>query len=803
MLKNYILIACRNFLRNKIFTLVNTLGLATGLTCFILIAIYVKNELSYDKHHQHSEHIYRITLDGNFGGNDIRTATTGGRVGELAENEIPEILNHTTVFKAPQSVLLRIGEKQFYQDDILFADSGFFNVFSYDFLAGNPEQALTHPNSVVITESLAAKCFGSEDPIGQIIEWDNQYSMVVRAVVRDPLHNSHLNFSALASLTTYQTDQRMWHHVNSLSIFITHNYIQVQAGTPVDLLATRLTEMIQNHMRENIEQYNMRIELVPQPITDIHLTSKLIQELEENGDYSRIYIFSAIAVLILVIACINFINLSTAVSSRRAREVGIRKVFGANRPMLFRQFMLESVMITVLSMVVAIAAVEIIYPYFTDVSGITTDMVWFNEWNPAIIFLSLIFVVALISGFYPALVLSSYQPASVLKGKLFKSSQRPVFRNVLVITQFAISTMIIFGAVVIQQQMKFLSEKDLGIDISQVIIVPLRDRNLISRYETLQSELRSVPGVIDVSASSTVMGTFDQRQTYYPEGSTRQNAEMLSYLQTDYNFLDVYQAELTEGRSFSENRSIDSASVIINESMARKFGWDQPLGKHLILPGGNGSGNADPRYKIIGVVKDFHFTSLHNSIEPLLIEMNPSFFRNLNIRISEYNVKETLQELESKWLHLVPDRPFDYFFFDQRFSSLYRAEQKMSGIFVYFSLLALFIASLGLFGLALFTTERRTKEIGIRKVFGAPVKGIIYMLLGEFAQWVLLANLIGWPVAWYFMNDWLQNFAYRIQISWWIFLIPAIITFSIAIVTVSWQSFRTAVQNPVKALRFE
>ena len=311
-----------------------------------------------------------------------------------------------------------------------------------------------------------------------------------------------------------------------------------------------------------------------------------------------------------------------------------------------------------------------------------------------------------------------------------------------------------------------------------------------------------MPGVIDVSASSTVMGTFDQRQTYYPEGSTRQNTEMLSYLQTDYNFLEVYQAELMQGRSFRESRNVDSASIIINESMARKFGWDEPLGKHLILPGGGEEAN-DRRYKVIGVVKDFHFTSLHNSIEPLLIELNPPYFRNLNIRVENENIKSTLSRLESKWLSLVPDRPFDYFFFDERFNSLYMAEQKMSGIFMYFSFLALFIASLGLFGLALYTTERRTKEIGVRKVFGAPVLRIVFKLLAEFTQWVLLANLIAWPLAWYFIHKWLQNFAYQTQISWWFFLLPLFITMFIAITTVSWQSFRTATQNPVKALRYE
>jgi putative ABC transport system permease protein len=803
MFRNYLLVALRNFSGNKMFTILNILGLATGLACFILIALYITNELRYDRHHKHSNQIYRTTLNGSFGGNEIRTATTGGLVGELAENEIPEIITHTTVFKTLQPVLFRIGEKQFYEDNVLYADSGFFGIFDYDFIFGDPIQALGHPNSLVLTESMAKKCFGEENPLGRSIEWDNRNNMIVRGVVRDQVHNSHLRFSAMASMITLQSDQRMWNHVNSLSIFITHNYILVQPGTSKELLDGKLSAMINNHMRGTIEQFGMKLELIAQPITDIHLRSKLIQELEENSDYARIFIFSGIALLILVIACINFINLSTATSARRAREVGIRKVFGAQKSMLFKQFILESFIITFIGMALALAAVELLYPYFRDLAGIPSQAAWLKNLNLIFALLGLLIVVGFFSGFYPAIVLSTYQPVNTLKGSPLSTSSRPVFRNLLVVVQFAISAFIIFGAVVIQRQMQYLGRKDLGIDINHMLIVSLRDRSLIERYETLQNELRNVPGVVDVSASSTIMGTFDQRQTYYPEGSTRQQAEMLSYLQTDYNFLDVYKAELLLGRNFSENRQADSASIIINEAMARKFGWEKPLGKHLILPGGGENPANDRRYRVIGVVKDFHFTSLHNSIDPLLIEMNPPYFRNLNIRIDGKNLQKTLLRLEGKWLEMVPDRPFDYFFFDQRFNSCYQAEQKMSGLFIYFSFLALFIASLGLFGLALYSTERRTKEIGIRKVFGGSVKGIVYMLLGDFVKWVLLANLIAWPLAWYFMHKWLQNFAYQTPISWWVFLIPAIITLLFAITTVAWQSFRTAMQNPVQALKFE
>ncbi len=803
MLKNYFLIAYRNFTRNKLFTLVNVFGLSTGLACFILIVFYVKNELSYDRHQVNHDRIYRIVLKGSFGGNEINTCTTGGITGELAEKEIPEIIRHVTIFKASQAILSKVGEKQFYQDKIFYVDSTFFELFEYEMLYGNPAEALIQPNSLVLTETTARKYFGRHDPLGQIIEWENSYKMVVRGVVRDPVHNSHLNFDVLASMTTLQNNHLVWDYLQSMLVLMTYNYILVHEGTSQLLLTEKLQTMVIGNLGEIIDEFAMKIQLIPQPIADIHLKSKLLHELGQNGDYSRIFMFSAIAILILVIACINFINLSTATSAKRAREVGIRKVFGACRSMLFRQFMFESLLITFLSLMMALAAVELLFPYFSEVTGIGSRTGWLKTWNLLMILPALVICVGFLAGFYPAVFLSSYQPVNVLKGRLFSGPARSLFRNALVVVQFIISALIIFSAVVIHRQMSYMNKKDLGIDIDQMVIVPLRNRKLISTYETLKNEIGNIPEVIGVSASSTILGGTEQRRTYYPEGGNRQQAEMISFLQVDYDFLKLYRVEMVSGRGFSENRSLDSNSVIINESMMKKLGWDQPLGKHMLLPEETDAVENDRKFEIIGVVKDFHFSSLHKPIEPLLIEMNPDYFLQLNIKIQDKDIPKTLSEIESKWQSILPDRPFDYFFLDSSISNLYQAEQKMSRIFDYFSILALFIASLGLFGLALYTTERRTREIGIRKVFGGSVKEIVYMLLGEFVQWVLLANIIAWPLAWYYMSGWLQNFAYRTDIPRLLFLIPAVVSMLIAIATVSWQSFRTAVQNPVKALRYE
>ncbi|MBE0639664.1 MAG: ABC transporter permease [Bacteroidales bacterium] len=802
MFKNFLTTAFRSLLKNKLFSLINIFGLAIGLACFTMIILYVQDELSYDKHHDHAENIYRLSLKGSMTGNNFHTATSGGPVGELMQNEIPEVEEHVTLYKSNRPVLFQVDDHKFYQDGIMYADSNFFNIFKYEFINGDPVTALNQPNSLVLSETMAGKFFGNRDPMFQTIRWNNEQNMIVKGVVRDPVNRSHLHFDVLASMSTFRSDQRMWSYMNSLWTFITQNYVRVSDGTTLDILNEKIKTVAASHLNQAEEEYGLKLEIVPQPITDIHLTSKLVHELGNNGDMSRIWIFSTIAFLVLVVACINFVNLTTAKSSRRALEVGVRKVFGASRNLLFRQFISESLIIALISLFISMFLVELFLPFFVNLAGVEFGYRWLANWPFLLFLLGVALLAGLLSGSYPAVFLSAYKPIRVLKGDVFRGGRRSYFRNAMVVLQFVISVFLIFSTLAIYRQLQFMQSKDIGISREDVVIVPIRGSDLMAKYENMQDEFRLIPGVKDVSASSTYLGNFEQRRGYYPEGTTRQSSWMMNNVQVDYNYLDMMNTELLMGRNFNENRQLDSNAIIINEALMKKLEWENPLGRFIYLPFGETAAEDTP-LKIVGVVRDFNFASLHDAVEPLLIQLDPSMFRYLNIKISRQNVAGILGMIESKWQEFSPDQPFDYFFQDTRFDSFYVAEIQMTNLFIYFSVLALFIAAIGLFGLALYTTERRTKEIGIRKVFGGSVQQILKLLTREFIRWVIIANLIAWPLAWYFMHIWLQNFAYQTNISWWIFALSAIFSLLIALITVSWQSIRATLKNPVEALRWE
>jgi putative ABC transport system permease protein len=803
MFKNYLTTAFRSLLKNKLFSLINIFGLAIGLACFTMIILYVEDELSYDKHHDHAENIYRLSLTGNMGGNNFHAAVTGGPVGELMQNEIPEVEEHVTLYHNTRPILFEVGEHKFYQDGIAYVDSTFFKMFKYEFIAGDPHSALDHPNSIVLTQSLAKKFFGDQDVMSQTIRWSNNQNMVVKGIVRDPVHRSHMNFGVFASMSSLSSNPRMWNYINSLWALMTHNYVRVKEGTTLEMLNEKIGPVADAYLNEVDDEYSARMEIIPQRVTDIHLHSKLLHELDDNGNMSSVWIFSAIAFLVLIVACINFVNLTTAKSSKRALEVGVRKVFGASRKLLFRQFISESLIISLISLFISIILVELFLPFFVNLAGVEFGYRWLMNW-PFLLFLFLIAVlVGLLSGTYPALFLSGYKPIKVLKGDTFRGGRRSYFRNAMVVMQFAISVFLSFSTLAIYRQLQFLQNKDIGINKEDVIIIPLRGSGLTAKYETMQDEFRLVPGVKDVSASSTYLGNFEQRRSYYPEGTPRQAAYMINNVQVDYNYLEMMNVNLLTGRDFNPNRQLDSNAIIINETLMKKLGWKEAtLGKHIYIPIGD-SASGDRPLKIVGVVKDFNFASLHAPVEPLLIGLEPGRFNYLDVKIDHQNVQATLGMIESKWQEFSPDQPFDYFFQDTRFDSFYVAETQMTNLFIYFSVLALFIAAIGLFGLALYTTERRTKEIGIRKVFGGSVQQILKLLTREFIRWVIIANLIAWPLAWYFMHTWLQHFAYQTNIAWWIFALSAIFSLLIALITVSWQSIRATMKNPVEALRWE
>lgn len=802
MLKNYWKIAWRNLLKNKVFFLLNMFGLAIGLASFVLLGLYVYTELNYDRHHRKAEQIYRLVLKGEMGGEYLEAAVTGGPMGPILKNELPEVVQNTQIQEVRRSVHLAFNDRHFFEEKIIYADSSFFDVFDHRFVAGNPLTALEKPFSVVITLQMAEKIFGNENPMGKILKWNNNSDYVVTGIIENHKPNTHLQFDIYASLSTLLSNPRTRPMVTSLFTFATFNYVVVKKEANIPELQKKVDLLVEKHMGEGMREYGGKFSITLQPLSSIHLHSHLLHELGQQGDISRVYIFSAIAVLILIIACINFVNLSTARSSKRALETGIRKVFGANRSMLIKQFLGESVLISLFSLVIALFFIELMLPLFNMIAGTNFGFGLIGNAGFLFFLVVLTLLVGLTAGIYPAFFLSSFDPGRVIKADFMNFGSKSGFRNVMVTVQFAISVFLIFSTLVIYSQLHFIENKNLGFNKENLMIVPLRTPAMVAKYKTVKGEIGNLPGVVAVSASSSYLGNFQQRQGYYPEGVPRTEAWMLLNLQTDYNFPEMMGITVKSGRGFSESVPADSNAVLINEALAKEMNLDDPVGHYISLPDGEDEAS-DTRFKVVGVLEDFNFASLHQPVKPLLLNLNPANHRFLNIRINDTDRNATISAISDKWGELFPSEPLDYFFLDQRFPELYSTDLKTGNLFIIFTIIAIVIALMGLFGLVLYTTERRTREIGIRKVFGSSEHDIIFRLNNEFLKWVLVASIVAWPLGWFFMNNWLQNFAYREKISWWIFLLSAFLAVIISTITISVQAFSSARKNPVDALRYE
>jgi len=554
-------------------------------------------------------------------------------------------------------------------------------------------------------------------------------------------------------------------------------------------------------MGEGLAEYGGTYDVFLQPITQIYLHSNLLHELKTNSDISYIYIFSAVAILILVIACINFINLSTARSAKRSMEVGVRKVFGANKVMLFRQFILESVIIVSISLVLALILFDIALPLFNRLTGNDFTMGLLAQWNYLFFILAIVILVGLLAGSYPAIYLSRFKPITVLKGIFFKNPKKFNFRNLMVIAQFIISIFLVASTLLIYRQLDYMNNKDLGVDNKNLVVVTLRNGSMTRNYNTLKTEMKNLPGVIDVTGSSSYLGNFQQRRGFYPEGGDENDMILMLHMQADPNYINVFDAKILMGRNFFENSIADSNAIIINKTYQKKLGWEDPLGKLIYIPGGEGQEGYP--LKIIGVVDNFNFASLHEEVMPLIIMNQPDRIRYLAIKISPENQQQALGLITSKWEELYPDYPFEYFMQQTKYEEMYTSEVNMSRLFVYFTILAIFIAALGLFGLSSFTAEQRTREIGIRKVLGSSVSEILMLLSKELARLVIIAVIIAIPLSWFGMDKWLQSFAFQTNISWWIFVVSGILAILIAYLTIIYQTLKASKTNPVEALKYE
>ncbi len=804
MFKNYLTIAVRNILRHKVYSIINIAGLSVGMACTILILLWVQYELSFDRYHENADRIYRLTEHWNVGATRGKWAVTNWPAGPTFQREYAEVIKAVRFRPGYSKVLCSYKTEKFLIDGILFADDTVFDIFSFPLISGDPATALSTAFSVVITEEIAKKFFGTEDPIGKVIKVGDEEGVTVTGVIQNVPPNSHLDFKVLVSFKTIQVlnpahfnDQMQ----NWMGGNINYTYLLLKENCNVKDLEKKFSAYIAKQAEAQLRILGGSIEYFLQPLTRIHLHSKLELDIAERGDIAYVYAFTAIALIILLIACINFMNLSTARSANRAKEVGMRKVLGAQRGELIRQFIGESLFFSFISFIFTVILVELCLPLFRSLSGSNLSFQYITmPWLISGLF-GIILIVGFAAGSYPALFLSAFQPVRVLKGSLKTGTTNSRFRGILVLLQFTVSVALIIGTGIVLNQLMYMKNKDLGFDNEHVVYCGPIGSEFKQSIELFKDAINGQPEITGVALSSHIPSDPPILELFLPEGFPFDQTQLMHQMSIDYEFIPTMGMEIASGRNFLPTISTDPGqAALINETAARRLGWKDAVGKTI-----TSFRSPSPVTKtIIGVVRDFHIESLHKEIGPFFIENNPSdFHRYMLIKIMSGNLPATMKFLRKKWAEIFPQLPFDFSFLDETFDRQYRSDEKIQAIFSNFGVLAIFISCLGLFGLASFTAEQRTKEIGIRKALGASISGIILMLSKEFTKWVLVANIIAWPIAYVAMNQWLQNFAYRINIGLGTFVLAGVLALIIALLTVGYQAVRAARVNPVEALRYE
>ncbi|NQV17300.1 MAG: ABC transporter permease [Armatimonadetes bacterium] len=801
MFRNYIKIAFRNIKRHKAFSFINIAGLAIGMVCCILIMLWVANELSYDKFNQHKDRIYRLCVDFEAGSHMVYPLTMPSAA-PLLIKEFPEVVNAARL-EYPRRGSVKYKNEVFQETGVCHGDNSLFEVFSFPFLAGDPKTALLEPYTVVITESISRKYFKKEDPLGKTLEINGTDEYTITGVIKDIPDNSHFRFNVMCSYETLYSQNRSamenWFHIQ----FFT--YLLLGENADISQFEQKLPQFIDKYMGNNLRAAGASLKFFLQPLKRIHLHSSIAGEIAPQGDIKNIYLFTGIAFFVLLIGCVNFINLSTARSSRRALEIGIRKTIGAGRLRLIFQFLLESIVLSILALLFALVLVEVLQSKFHIIFDKELN---FNVLSPLVIILGLIglpVLIGILAGSYPAFYLSEIKPVTILRDGFRKGSYHSYFRNALIIFQFAISIILIIATLTIFNQIHFMKNNDPGFKKKDVIVIPeinkiLRENSL----ETLRQKFWQIPEIVALGSASLVPGRGIQRAVLYPEGFPSNQPQMGEKLFVDSHYIPTMEIELTAGRNFSENFPADQGeSVIINEAAVKEFGWDEPIGKTFLSRAGQGEDQKIIKLNVIGVVKDFHSNSLHNKIEPLIFYYDTNRVNFLIIKVAPGDISQTLDMIKQKWKEIFPDNPFNYFFLDESLDRMYGTEDRFGNIALYFCLLTVFIGCLGLFGLTAFIIERRTKEIGIRKVMGASGSNITKMISKEYIILIIISNVIAWPLAFFGLNKWLQNFAYKIDFSIWLYIISGFIALLIAIITVSIQTIKAANENPVNALKYE
>lgn len=809
MLRNCILVAIRNLLRQKGYSLINIAGLVIGMTCALVILLLVREELLYDRFLPNADRIYRITLDANVQSKEFRTARSCGPVAARLLADVPDVEAATHIRSrsgTPTSdCSVCYGDNAFFEYLFFFTDSSFFNVFTCEVLEGDVTTFLTEPNTVVITDAMARKYFGSEPALGKIIEVDKKTAYRICGVVKEFPRQSHWRFTFLASLSSISVPE-----IDSWINNTWYTYALLKEGTSAEHAEATFLSTMARHVGPQIESMlggnwqdmkakGMYYQYRFQPVTDIHLHSKLDEEIFAPGNMATVILFEAIAVFVLLIACINFVNLSTARSARRAKEVGVRKVLGSKPHHLIFLFLAEAILLSVAALIFSIGLLEFGLPAINTFLGKSLSLVSFR--NPVSFLWMVIFsiFVGLLAGLYPAIFLSRYQPMKVLEGDNRRGMRGSSLRSILVVSQFAIAIVLIVCTIVVQRQLRYVQSRDLGFDKDQMLVVDNTWLLGKSGAESFKRELLNQPGILSAAFTQNLPGNDISSAAYRRAGDDKSNIVMLRQLWCDYDFLPVLGVGLKDGRYFSREHTTDVGSgILINEKTAKLLGYDNPVGEKIVGFFSDGERTFD----IIGVIEDIHYEPLYLPIAPMVVLLSNGAPTRIVLQVRG-NVTDITKNVESQWTAFSGGQPFTSFFLNDRLQQYYRSDDSVGTLFRIFAVIGIFLSCLGLLGLATFATEQRTKEIGIRKILGTTSAGILGLLSREFLKLVIIANLIAWPVSWFVVNKWLQNFAYRLNLTFGPFLLAASLAFGIALITVSWHAVRAATANPVEALRYE
>ncbi len=803
MIKSYIKITLRNLTKRKTYTLINISGLSIGLASFLIIYLYISDELSYDRYHKNAGNIYRLINVYDFEGVGENSASSPFPVAFTLLHQYPDMIKNVVRvfnFQAPRS-FVEYGENKFNEKRFFFADSTFFDIFDYEFVKGNPETALDEQYSVVITESTAKRYFREKEPLGKTIRFETNFNLKVTGVIKDIPSQSHFHFDFIGSMSSVSAAYGgrlpktwVWNPC--------WTYLLLNDNVDPAMLEAEFPDFIQKYFYD-AEKDNISLYL--QPLTDIHLKSKLDYEIEPNNNITSIYILSAIAIFLLIIAIINFMNLATGTSTIRAKEIGIKKVTGAYRSQIIIQFIAESVIISFIALIVGLIIVEFVVPVFNDLTGKEILIANLFETQNILLLISIGLLTGILSGLYPAFYLSAFKPVNILKSTFLPGAKTGLPRKILVVIQFSISIALIIGTLTIHKQLMYMRNADLGFNKEHIVILPINNTPAANIYPSFKKELLQNSSIISVTAMDDIFGASHNTHEFRPEGFPEDQWQFYPALVVKYDFMKTFNIEIIAGRDYCEENKTDPAKgILINEAMVNHLGWCSPedaLGKKLK------SFQGDER--VIGVFKDFHATSLHEAASPFVLNMKETphevlwFLKYMAIRISPGNEKNTLMFIEKKWNEVAPDRPFEYSFLDRELDVLYKDEEILSKLSLIFTIIIIFIAALGLLGLSSFMAEQRTKEIGIRKVLGATSMRIIQTISKEFFWLILLSSIIAWILAYLVMKDWLSHFAYQTTLNWMIFIAATFIAMSLAILITGFRAFIASRANPVETLKYE